>query len=225
MAEKILSSLNNLFFHPKRFFKSVEGDKNYSKAMFFYVKVVIITTIINFILTIVILAAQKQLTIPPILYNILISIINIGIAFLIPFILTAITHLGVLIFRGKQKYFNTYKAVAYTPAIVLIYSLLSTIIYVIVNFIHPITLADTSQMTAEAAVQIFQDKSFLSLMVFTTVLLFASLIHSLLIQVIGISKFQKMSKLRAFLSAVIIPLILFIVYIIILVWASSFIQA
>lgn len=206
---KFFSSLKKLFFHPKKFLDDVEKDKDYSKIMFFYVKASILAAIVSFICSLVILSSQNSLAISGVFSLLLNSIVSIGLAFLIPFIISFITHVGVWIFKGKQGYFNTYKATAYSITIVLIYGILSTIIISITGITNPVSITQ-EQLTLNPEL-IFQETGYVASLVISLIILLVSLIHSLAVQIMGIAKFQKMSKLKAFFAIIIMPLILTII--------------
>ncbi|MFH1710947.1 MAG: YIP1 family protein [Nanoarchaeota archaeon] len=211
-----LSNLKKLFFHPKQFFKSVEKDKDYSKIMFFYVKIIIISSIIGIIASAIILGIQNSLTFLGIVGLITNSIVSIGLAFLVPFVIAGIVHLGVLIFRGKQGYYNTYKPIAYSLAIVAVYSIISTIVSAILSIINPVNNLSTTD-----PLLLLQNPNVIAVMAVTFTILIISLIHSLIVQVIGISKFQKISRLKAFAAIILVTLVLVIIVVLIMAFVMS----
>lgn len=213
MVEKFTSRLKKLFFHPKKFFDSVEKDKDYSKIIFFYVKIVVFSAVLSLIFSLI----NSGISAVTIFNTVTILITNIGLAFLIPFVAAGITHLGVLIFRGRQKYFNTYKPVAYTLAIASVYSILSSVINFIVTLASPV---DITALSANPELMLQNQTVIISLIVFLVIFLI-SFIHVLIAQVIGISKFQKISKLRAFFAVILIPLIILILAIILVAYAIN----
>ncbi len=219
MAEKFLPSLKKLFFHPTKFFSSVEKDKDYSKVMFFYVKMTVVATIVSFVCSLILLSVQNKIAGAGI-FNLLTSgIVSIGFAFLIPFIISFIVHIGVLIFKGRKGYFSTYKSITYPLTITLIYGIFSTIIVNIIGITSPVSISQ-EQLTTNPEL-ILQEPGFIASMVIAFIILLISLIHSLTVQVIGIAKFQKMSKLRAFFAIIVIPLILIIIGIIFLYYYTQ----
>ena len=211
--------LKKLFFHPAHFFSSVEKDKDYSKIMFFYVKMMIISSIISLISSITLLIVQNNLKLAIFASLILGAAVSIGLAFLVPFVIAGIIHLGVLIFRGKQGYYNTYKPIAYSLVITVIYTVISTIVSLILNLIHPIT--NTADLTNPAL--LLQDKNVILMLAIYLTILVLSLIHSLIFQAIGVSKFQKISKLRAFFAIILTVIIVIIIAILIMAVIISYI--
>lgn len=210
--ERYMKKLNSLFFHPKRFFSEVEKEKSYSDILFFYVEIAIFSIILESIFSIILLALKGNLSASNLLDLIISFIIGLGMAFAITFIISFIVHLGVLIFRGKQGYFNTYKPVAYSLAIGVIYGIISIIILGMLGLVIPI-----EEITDPA--QIYVSKGFIISMITYGVIMLISIIHVLYAQVISLSKFQKISRLRAFSSIILIPLIILIILAAILIYA------
>ena len=215
--ESSLKKLKRLFFHPKKFFDSVENEKTYSGIMFFYVKIYSIYIAISLILSIITLLLRSSGTdiLLGMVQSIMSAVFSIGVAFISPFIISAIIYLGVLIFRGKQKFFNTYKPVTYAVSIAVIYSTIAVIVSWVLSMINSTYIANLETMTAE---QLLQNSGYIFTLVLYGIIMLISIINVIYASTIGISKFQKISKLRAFLSTVLIPLILFILIIIFLVW-------
>jgi len=212
-----LSHLKKLYFHPSKFFASVEKDKDYSKIMFFYVKMIIISSIITILSSAIILTIRKSFILKEFISIIFDSAVSIGLAFLVPFVMAGIIHLGVLIFRGKQGYYNTYKPIAYSLVVVAIYSIISTIVTSILSVIYPAN--QLPSMTADPSIYfqtLLQDKNFILLLAVAFTILVISFVHSLIVQIIGISKFQKISKLKAFLSIILISVILIMLVILVM---------
>ena len=223
---RYLSNIKKLYFHPGKFFASVEKDKDYSKIMFFYVKMIILSSVLTLLSSAIILTIRKSFTAQGFISLIFNSIVSIGLAFLVPFVMAGIIHLGVLIFRGKQGYYNTYKPIAYSLVVVAIYSIISTIVTSILSVIYPAN--QLPPMTADPAVYfqtLLQDKNFILLLAVAFTILIVSFIHSLIVQIVGISKFQKISKLKAFLSIILISIILIMLVILIMSLLISFIPS
>jgi hypothetical protein len=210
-----MSRLNQLFFHPRKFIDSIENDKDYMKIMFFYVKIAIFSLILDFIFSTLILSYRGMLTLQNFLPLITSVVFSVGFAFAATFVISFVTHIGVLIFRGKNGYFNTYKPVSYSMVISSIYGILTIVVTSLLGLIYPvnISVADVTQIYTSTEFQITMIASFIILAV--------SLIHMLYFQIIGLSRFHKISKLRAFFSAILIPLVLIILVVIFMIWLYS----
>ncbi len=217
MKEMYCSRLKKLFYHPKMFFRDVEKEKGYSGIMFFYVVIAAFALVFKFVLSVVvgIYTLQGAALFTGIVQFFLALVFGIGIAFAVPYIVSGVAHLGVLIFRGKQGYFNTYKPVVYSSSVSQIYAAIVAFAGIIFTLLFFKGAFDIQNIVWNA-----QSIVYVSLIVSIEVI---SFIHVLCIQVIGISKYQKMSKLRAFFSSIIIPLILIIIIsVILIVYASYF---
>ncbi len=208
--------LKNLFFHPFFFFNSVEKEDDQASILFSYFTLSVIIIMISSILSInYVMAASKEVPeaypFGPGIYLIVTFFFGILFSFIVPFILGGITHLGVLIVGGSKGFFNTFKPVTYTAMIGLVYGLLSSIVSFIFNLISPFDpslLSNPLEMFSRSDIAI---RVSLSMMIF-----FVSLSHQLVTGTIGLSKFQKMSQTRAFLSMIIIPLLLIVIALILL---------
>jgi len=209
------SRLKKLFYHPKMFFKDVEKEKGYSGIMFFYVLIAAFALIIKFMLDSLVGAYTLQgvALVTGVVQFFLALIFGIGLAFAVPYIVSVIAHLGVLIFRGKQGYFNTYKPAVYSSAVSQVYAAIVAFVGLVFTLLFFKGAFDIQNIVWNA-----QSIVYVSLIIAIEVI---SFIHVLCIQVIGISKYQKMSKLRAFFSAVIIPGILIIIIALILAYYIS----
>ena len=205
MKERYCARLKKLFYHPKLFFKDVEKEKGYSGIMFFYVFIASFALVLKFILDIVTGAYTLQGAdfIVGIIRFFFVLVFGIGFSFAAPFISSAVTHLGVLMFGGKQGYFNTYKPVSYSSAVSQIYA--AAIAFIGILFV---LLFFKGAFDLENIVWNLQNLVYITIVILLNLILF---IHVLSLQVIGVSKYQKISKLRAFFSVIIIPSILIIV--------------
>ena len=214
-----LEKLKLLFFHPDEFFISVKNEKKYFPILIYYAIIYIaFVLIVNLIsLPAIIIgiykganAALSMLTLIIIPFSIIFGAIY---AFVVPFIGSAVTHLGVLIFRGKNGFFNTFKPVTYAMIIPLIYGLVASIIFDIVRILfYMFNINSIYNYTATT-----MNSLDLVLIIFVFIIVLVLVIHSVIAQVKGISLFQKLSKLRAFLAIIIIPLILFLLMIIFII--------
>jgi len=201
--------LKNLFWHPKDFLNSVSDEKKYSKILFFYVKIAVIAIVLNFIFAVVRLCLAPEVQtfsfLVSLVFTIFLAILSVGFAFATPFVASAVAHLGILVFRGRQGYFNTYKPISFSTAIGEIYQIIIVLFSVVVFFIFG-NLALESMGSFG---------SFWIISAIYFVLFLISVFHVLYAEIIGVSKYQKISKLRAFLGIIFVPLILLILGIII----------
>jgi len=205
------SRLKFLFFHPKRFFNSipVKKESRYAKIIFFYVIIASAVILLNLIFSIInsIVTLGGQELVLSLIWSVFTAFMNLGLAFIIPFFTSAIIHLGVLIFRGKQGYFNTYKPAVYSSAIGQVYNLVIGFLFGIIFlfFLRNIDLQDPTVLASNPLL-LYIGIGYLAIFLI-------SFIHILYSCIIGVAKFQKMTKLRAFFSVIIIPLIILILFI------------
>ena len=190
--------LKLLFLKPTEFFKNVKKEKDYWTPLKFYIIISIIADVIGVLFAIPNLLKSQML-----LYLTLISLVSgLILVFIIPFVAAGIIHLGVLIFKGKEGYYNTFKPVAYAMTIGSVYSLLSSIVSAIASWFNPVTdfsdLQSINQVQNTAAIALI------------AIIGLISLIHVLYAHVLGISNYQNLTTMRAFLSVILIPLILII---------------
>lgn len=215
MEKGCCGKLKKLFFHPKSFFSEVEKEKSYSPAMFFYVKLSLIAIILELVLTLAIMLIQQSATLIGIVNVIISSIINIGFAFVIPFVAAAIVYLGVLIFRGKQGFFNTYKPITYALAVGIIYNIIVIIVSAITAIVNSSYAESLATITSPE--MLWQNTGFVISMIIYGIVMLISLIHMIYTATTGLSKFQKISKLKSFFSIIIIPLAIIIVIILLII--------
>lgn len=214
-----VKKFKTLFKHPTAFFNSVEKDKDYKKIMFFYVVITTLSILVGLIPAMTqiffkseTLQATLAVTIVSTLFGALLGII---LAFFTPFIAAAIIHLGVLVFRGKQGFFNTYKPITYSSSISQIYKILTSIIGIPLVFLLPVI--DYNSITPEQLIQLLAtSKIGLTMVMIVFLISFISFIHSITASVIGVSKFQKISKWKAFFSIMFIPILILLIALIVL---------
>ena len=199
MGKNYFSQLSNLFLHTGNFFNKVEKEKGYKKILFFYIIIASIVIAVNFIFSVIIALANSNSHL--IIDSFISAVFGVGAAFAFPFIGSAIVHVGVLVFGGKKGYFNTFKPITYASALGQIYNLIVIFISFLFfvsgfNFTNP-ALTSSSKLI------------FFALLIL--IIYLAWLVHVIYAQIIGIAKFQKITKLRAFLSIIFIPLIIIII--------------
>jgi len=196
------SKLNNLYFHPNNFLKSIEKENKFEALLKTFVLFYLFYAVVILIIQTVLKTANFYLIIANFVYSIIFAVVVV-------FAFSGIIHIGVLIFKGREKYFNTYKPVIYMIILGIIYSF----IILICSLIFPFTpiQADLMQQALNTAgvKQIWL--AFISQpgAIINTILQLITLIHLVAFAVMGISKFQKISKLKAF-GAVVLPFIVII---------------
>lgn len=203
MASQI-EKVKNLFFKPSQFFETIIDENRYLPILMYYVIIYLISQVINitFSLPSMIAGLSPFETILSSFINLLWAV---AFAYAVPFIASAFNHLGVLIVGGRKGFFNTFKPITYAMVIGVIYSIILTLIMPVLNWISPFDVNALAEGTLAL------ENSPTLHMAVISVILAIWLIHYFYAAVIGVSKFQEVSKLRAFIAVFIVPIaVLFI---------------
>jgi hypothetical protein len=200
-----LEKFKFLFLNPVDFFTSVRKENDYMSILKFYVGFSVAVSIIIALLNIPLMFKDSVY----IMGSILGIVTAIVFSFVSPFIASGIIHLGVIIFKGKNGFFNTFKPVTYAMTIGVAYTLISSVITGVYSWFKPITDIDVSNVALAA-----QDSAFIT--VISIVIGLASLVHVLIAHVKGISFYQGMTTMKAFLATVLVPFVLFILFAVII---------
>ncbi|MFH1439855.1 MAG: Yip1 family protein [Candidatus Woesearchaeota archaeon] len=189
------SQLKLLLFKPLQFFESVKYESEYINIVIKYVVFFLILRAVLFIVGLYSDIREGGLVIIGV--SLLTIILGALFGFIIPFINSAIIHIGVLLFGGKQGFFNTFKLVTYSLFIGLIYSTIATLIFEILNiFIPTEAITDITLMLPQ--------------LIISGAVGLIGLVHMIYTMVIGISYYHEMPKVRSFLAVIVIPAILII---------------
>jgi hypothetical protein len=219
-SEKVsyFTRLKTLFFKPSKFLEYIEKESEYLPGLVFLAVLIAISQLISIII------ALPSSNISGLAGFIFPSIINIALAFIIPFILGGIAHLGILIFGGKKGFFSTCKLVSYGVSLMMVYSIVFVIFMAFYNIAFPI---DTSVLTALGEKMshgnfTYGDLGFLGgRMVIMGIFALAALIHGLYFVTLGVAKFQDMKRWKAFVGIIFFPAILMIFFFYVMSYALS----
>lgn len=213
-----LPNLKELFFHPTKFLNSIENQKNYEPILRGFIVLYLFYFIISSIQVLIFNGFDTVFIIRSLLNTILLSIAC-------PFIISGVTHLGVILFKGKEKFFNTFKPVTYALMISLIYSFIIIILFTIIKLTMPFntTMLTTIQPDSDPALvaQIYSDffaqKGAIISIIVTIILFVIMTIHELFFMIKGIGKFQKLSKIKAGLAIIIPWVILLVIFVLLII--------
>jgi len=205
-----LSKLKKLYFHPNVFLKSVEGEKNYwpllRTFLLFYIFYLFVAIIIN--LSFVNFQTDY-------LAQLILFVFSIGLTLVFIFGISGVIHLGIRIFKGKQGYFNIYKPIIYTATIFIIYTLITILVFRLIPYeAVPTEILNTTQ-DLETVKQIYNDFLSQTGAMVAFIISIISVIHAIIFLVMGISKFQKMTKTKVVFALILSALVLFVVFILI----------
>lgn len=183
-----------LFFRPKLFIKTIEKENSYLPILLFYgIPYVLISLISN------LFSGDAFTIITSFIFDCLIIFVG-------SFVSAGIIHLGVKILGGKKGYFNTFKPDVYSSAVFLPYYLVLSLLLIGAGLNTNGENIDPNEI----------GKYLWAIAIMVPVLLIG-IIHSAYVAVIGISRFQKISKTRAFLAAIIFPVLYFLIIMIIII--------
>ncbi|MBW3015575.1 YIP1 family protein [Candidatus Woesearchaeota archaeon] len=201
---KYVEKLKHLFFNTKTFFNTVTGEREYMPILLFFVVVYAISQLIEVISSIPVIVqtsyGQPLMGIFSFFITLFAALFGVALAFATPWISAGINHLGVMIFGGKQGFFNTFKPSTYAMMIGMIYNAIAAVILFFVNMFYPMPLQ----------VETFAEIPFVTIGIAIVIGIIA-FIHTLYAEVIGIAKFQRMSKGRALMAVLILPIMIVLV--------------
>jgi len=185
---KYYSQFKLLFTNPSVFYNSVKSETDVFPIILKYVIFMAVLQVIMFLV-----GAYM------VLFSFIIMILSITFSFIMPFFSSGITHLGVLMFGGKQPFFNTFKTITYSMFLAAVYNFVSLIIIEILNIILNPTFETITDMMPQLIV--------------AGIIGLIGLVHVFYTEIIGLGIYQQLTKLKAFFAIIIIPLaiLLFIV--------------
>lgn len=189
-----LDKLKFLFLNTKDFFKSIDKEKSYWDILKFYVILVVIVQIVSFLVSIPLFLSND------LFFNLMsIGLVsNIALSFVAPFIAAAILNIGVLLYKGKGGYFNTFKPTTYSMAIFSIYGFANSVIVGVINWFIPPNL-DLLLQGGNSLVYS------LPATIVSGVISFIAIVHFIYAIIKGICYFQKLSVGKALVSVIVIP--------------------
>ncbi|MBI4454175.1 YIP1 family protein [Candidatus Woesearchaeota archaeon] len=193
---KYWSQFRLLFTNPSQFYNSVKSETDVFPIILKYVVFMAVLQVIMFLVGI-----YGDLREGPymILFSFIIMILSITFSFIMPFIMSGITHLGVLIFGGKQLFFNTFKTITYSMFLAAAYNFVSLIMIEILNIILNPTFETITEIMPQLIV--------------AGIIGLIGLVHVIYTQMVGLGIYQQLTKLKALFAIIIIPLaiLLFII--------------
>lgn len=178
-----------LFTNPSQFYSSVKSETEYFPILIKYVIFMVVLQLIMFLVSIY---GDLKEGAYMLLFSFVLLLVSISLSFVAPFIASGITHLGVLIFGGKQPFFNTFKTIAYSMLLIAVYNFVSLIIIEILNIILNPAFETITDMLPQLIV--------------SGIIGLVGLVHTIYTQMIGLGIYQQLSKLKAFFSIIVIPL-------------------
>ncbi len=210
-----INKIKTLFFDSEEFFKLIKKE-TFKEAYIFsavtYAILYLLIAIISLPVTIMLNAYPKIVAIGLFALGI---IFNIIYAFILPLFNAGVNHLGVMIVKGKEGFLNTFKPSSYSIILIGIYSAVNAVfgtIYAVLNKEKMVALINPETITLATVPWGYY--------ILMGILIIAMIIHTFIFEIKGISKFQKISKLKAFFAIMfifVILLLLMIVFIILII--------
>jgi hypothetical protein len=216
-----IGKLKKLFFKPSAFLDSTEKEKEYQPILAFFVVLSVAYFIVSALIGVVFKDASINYLdylktsllgfVWIVIYSVIYSVIQ-------PFIFGGIIHIGVLIFRGKEKYFETFKVLTYALVIGILYSFILLILASIIKIVLPFNAAMLTQIATvedpelmmSLYSQFFAQPGALLSIIVSVIIMIASMIHQLIFLIKGISKYQQLSRMKA-AGAVILPVLVVLI--------------
>lgn len=195
--------LKKLFIGPTKFFKDASKEKDYWTVLKFFVVVYATATLIQILVSIPIYLSLPEFNI--LTHGLTAILVGAIYAFVGPFIVSAIMHLGILIVSGRKSFFNTFKTATYGTLVIIGYGLITSIVTII------FFLLDIYNAVANVII---------------ILPLLTGVVHMLITQSIGASMYHSISRIRAFFGIILIPLILTIILLVMMIWfvGTTFLQ-
>lgn len=218
--KNFLINFKELMFNSNKFVDFVSGRQGYQKVMRDFVFIYIA----YFIFSVIIGLAFQTPDFKEILSGFVFAVIA---AVIIPFVISALIHLGVIAFRGKGNYFDTFKAITYSLGIIVIYSFLISIVQLIIYLIMPYDTTLLNQISSATDPQLIASlyQAFIAQsgvkisLIFYCILTLISIIHGFVFGLKSIKKLHDMKTGKA-VGAILIPLVVIIALLGVLVFFS-----
>lgn len=182
-----------LFKNPQAFFNSLK-KLNYKDALLRYAIPYSIISIVFFAITSHTYFFENSIT-SSILFSLFSISVYIFLAFTFPFFSSALTHLGVLLVKGKNGFVSTFNATTNAMINALVYLAILTIISAFGLFSY--------------GYDFFESLSYLIISLLISTVAF---VHVFVTEVIGIKKLQNLPTSKAII-AVLVPLVIFVVFV------------
>jgi hypothetical protein len=211
--------LRKLFFSPKAFFEGVAWETDYLAPLLYFVIIMVIAQFINVLLSIP-STLQQPLGVIAVIFSFFGIAVGAAIGFVVPFISAGINHLGVLMFGGRKGYYNTFKPTTYAMVIGVVYGLILGIANFILSIVQPFNPASSIPTSFSDFISIIPG----SYIAVNVLIYLASMIHTICAEVIGISRFQEMSKAKAFFAVIVMMLIMLVIIATVTILAFKFVS-
>jgi hypothetical protein len=214
--------IKTLYFKPTLFFQKVAGESKYFPILIYFVIISAIAYVINWALSVIQASSTPGASAEVILgavFGLWFVVFSVGFSFAVPFVNAGVVHLGVLMYRGRKSYFNTFKPEAYAMVVGMIYGMIFYVANFILWLVAPFEITESTVQSLTGILNSIP----VSYYVVYILLFIISLVHTLYIEVIGVAKFQEMNKGRSLLAILTPRIILLLLIVIPLILLFQFI--
>lgn len=197
------NKIKGIISKPKDFFTKIKKEKGIKNTFIYFL---IFASITTFLSTIYFYRAIPRINIPEVvltpqlifLIMVVLYILILFFSIVAVFVSTGITHLFVLLMKGKKGFYQTFKAMIYgeTPKY-----LLSILLSPITIIVYPKFFGMKPPFPPELTIWF----------IITIIPGIIVAIYTIYLKTIGIKKLQEISTLRAFSAIFLLPIALFIV--------------
>ena len=194
-----------LLLDPAKFARNIDKERGYWNVLKVFVIFYMVILLARLILSILVTVRSGGSVESSLVMSSLIA--GVVAAFLVPFFWSALTHLGVLIFGGRGGFFNTFKVATYSWILMLVYGFVIPLIVSLLLLIKPL-LATSQPFTSAFGVAML-------------VVSLAGFVHVVIAETIGLAYLHKMTRIKAFLAAILIPLIIMVLFFGVIMWLFS----
>lgn len=210
----------SLFTHPEAFFKVVAKEKDYWQIIAFVAGFAFLGNLMEFLLWWP-LATLNGVSIPVSFLTAFAGVFASPVLTLLTgFIAALVVHLGVLLFHGQERFFSTWKVVAYASIIPVAYNVFTALLQTLAEFLNP--FPEQSLMLGTGPTQMMTWGVYsISMTAFLTLVGIVALVHVLYAEVKGVVWYHKLTNRHAFIATVILPLVAFLLILLLsiaLVW-------
>lgn len=206
----------SLFTHPEAFFKAVAKEKDYWQIIAFVAGFAFLGNLIEFLLWWP-LATLKDFSISVSFLTAIAGVVASPVLTLLTgFIAALVVHLGVLLFHGQERFFSTWKVVAYASIIPVAYNVFTALLQTLAEFLNPFP-EQSLMWGANMTWGIYS----MSMTAFLTIVGIVALVHVIYAEVKGIILYHKLTNRHAVIATVILPLVAFLLILLLsiaLVW-------
>jgi hypothetical protein len=204
VLKTLLLKYATLWTHPEAFFKAVAKEKDYWQIIAFVAGFAFLGELVELLLwwPLAALKGFVPISFAMAFFGVFASLV---LTVLGGFLAAAVIHLGVLVFHGQEKFFSTWKVVAYASIIPVAYNVFAALLQTFAEFLNP--FPDQSFMMGKMMTWGIYS---MGMTVFLALIGLVILVHIIYAEVMGLSFYHKLPKGHACIATVVSLLIVFL---------------